>query len=85
MHKEEGKKDYGLDPDFLVEMSQEEYAKLMKAWNDERVVKGEKPPPQEGFKDHQLEAGLEVLRAKLQNREPKVEARVLKKDKPSEN
>lgn len=85
VHKEEGKKDYGLDPDFLVEMSPDEYSKLMKAWNDERIVKGERPAPQEGFKDHQLEAGLEVLHAKLQNREPKVEARVLKKDKPSEN
>jgi carboxyl-terminal processing protease len=86
VHKEEGKKDYGLDPDFLVEMSLEEYSKLMKAWNDDRIVKGEKPAPQEGFVDHQLEAALEVLRAKLQNREPKVVARVLpKKDKPSEN
>jgi carboxyl-terminal processing protease len=85
VHKEEGKKDYGLDPDFLVEMSLDEYSKLMKSWNDERIVKGDRPPPQEGFKDHQLEAGLEVLHAKLENRDPKVEARVLKKDKPSEN
>ena len=85
VHREEGKKEYGLEPDFLVEMSNDEYAKLMRVWNNERVAKGEKPAPPEGFKDHQLEAGLEVLRARLQNREPKVEARVLKKDKPSEN
>ncbi|HEX7900540.1 MAG TPA: S41 family peptidase [Planctomycetota bacterium] len=85
VHKEEGKKDYGLDPDFLIEMSQEEESALMRTWNDERIVKGERPPIPEGFKDHQLEAGLEVLKAKMQNRDPKVEARVLKKDKPSEN
>jgi carboxyl-terminal processing protease len=85
VHKEEGKKEYGLDPDFLIEMSQEEEVALMRTWNDERIVKGDRPAPPEGFKDHQLEAGLEVLKAKLQNREPKVEARVLKKDKPSEN
>lgn len=85
VHKEEGKKDYGLDPDFLIEMSQDEESALMRTWNDERIVKGERPAPPKDFKDHQLEAGLEVLKAKLQNREPKVEARVLKKDKPSEN
>jgi carboxyl-terminal processing protease len=80
VHREEGKKDYGVAPDYTVEMSQEEYGKLMKKWNDERVVKGEKPAGPEGFKDFQLEAGLEVLRAKIEKRDPKVEARVLKKD-----
>ena len=68
-----------MAPDFTVEMSQEEYGKLMKKWNDERVVKGDKPAEAEGFKDFQLEAGLEVLRAKIENRAPKVEARVLTK------
>ncbi len=83
VHREEGKKDYGVAPDFTVEMSQEEYAKLMKKWNDERIVKSEKPPDPDGFKDFQLEAGLEVLRAKIGNRAPKVEARVLNKDAKS--
>ena len=80
VHREEGKKDYGVAPDFTVEMSQEEYAKLMKKWSDERVVKGDKLAEPDGFKDFQLEAGLEVLRAKLEKREPKVEARLLKKE-----
>jgi carboxyl-terminal processing protease len=80
VHKEEGKKDFGLVPDFHVEMSQEEYGRLMRKWSDERILKGEKPKELEGFRDHQLDAGLEVLKAKIQNREPKVEARVLKKD-----
>ena len=51
----------------------------MKKWNDERVVKVEKPAEPDAFKDFQLEAGLEVLRAKIENRPPKVEARVLTK------
>jgi carboxyl-terminal processing protease len=81
VHKEEGVKNFGLEPDFRVDMSQDEYSKLMKKWNDERIVKGERPAEPEGFKDHQLEAALEVVRAKLQNREPKVEARLLQGDK----
>ena len=87
VHKVEGEKDYGLEPDFRVDMSQDEYSKLMKKWNDERIVKGERPPEQKDFRDLQLEAGLEVIRAKLENRAPKVEARVLtpEKVKLSEN
>ena len=34
----------------------------------------------DAFKDFQLEAGIEVLKAKIESREPKVEARVLKRD-----
>jgi carboxyl-terminal processing protease len=86
VHREEGKKDYGLEPDFRVEMSQEEYAGLMRKWNADRVLKGDPPKEPEKFVDLQLEAGLEVVRAALENREPKVAARVLKKDaKASEN
>ncbi len=85
VHREEGKKDFGLEPDFRVDMSQDEYSRLMKKWNDERIVKGERPAEPSDFKDHQLEAGLEVIRAKLENREPKVEARLLQKEKASEN
>jgi carboxyl-terminal processing protease len=80
VHREEGQKEYGIAPDFTVEMSQDEYAKLMKKWSDERVVKVEKPADPDAFKDFQLEAGLEVLRAKIEKREPKVSARLLKKD-----
>src|SRR6185295_9972583 len=54
VHREDGKKDYGIAPDFTVEMSQEEYGKLMKKWNDERITKAEKP--EDTFKDFQLEA-----------------------------
>jgi carboxyl-terminal processing protease len=80
VHREEGKKEWGVAPDFVVEMSQDEYAKLMKTWSDERVVKGEKPAGPEGFKDFQLEAGVEVLKAKLEKREPKVATRTVKKE-----
>ena len=80
VHREEGKKDYGIAPDYTVEMSQEEYGKLMKRWNDEGILKGEKPVESDGFKDFQLEAGIEVLKAKIESRAPKVEARVLRKD-----
>jgi carboxyl-terminal processing protease len=79
VHREEGSKEYGIAPDVTVEMSPEEYQKLMKKWNDERVVKGEKPASPDGFKDFQLDAGLEILKAKIENRAPKVEARVLTK------
>jgi hypothetical protein len=61
-------------------MSQDEYAKLMKTWSDERVVKGDKPATPDGFKDFQLEAAVEVLKAKIEKRDPKVEARILKKE-----
>jgi carboxyl-terminal processing protease len=80
VHREDGKKDYGITPDYTVEMSQEEYGKLMKKWNDEGILKGAKPPEPDGFRDFQLEAGVEVLRAKIESRAPHVEARVLKKD-----
>ncbi len=80
VHREEGKKEFGIAPDYTVEMSADEYSKLMKKWNDERIVKGDRPAAPEGFRDFQLEAGLEVLKAKLEKREPQVEARVLKKD-----
>lgn len=80
VHREEGKKDYGITPDYTVEMSQEEYGRLMKKWNDETILKAEKPVPSDAVRDFQLEAGVEVLRAKIESRAPKVEARVLKKD-----
>jgi carboxyl-terminal processing protease len=86
VHREEGKKEWGVAPDYMVEMSQDEYAKLMKTWSDERIVKGEKPVGPEGFKDFQLEAGVEVLKAKMENREPKVATRTVKKEtKPQED
>jgi carboxyl-terminal processing protease len=80
VHREEGKKDYGIAPDFTIEMSQEENSMLMKVWSDEGVVKGEKPKAPEGFHDYQLEAGIEVLKAKVENRKPAVEPRTLKKE-----
>ncbi len=77
VHREEGKKEFGIEPDLRIEMSQEEYAQLMKLWNAEEILKGTKPAAPGDFKDLQLEAGLEVLRARLAKREPKVEPRVL--------
>ncbi len=75
-----GQREYGLDPDYRVEMTSEEYAKLIKKWNEERIVKnGDKKADE--FKDLQLEAGLEVLKAKLEGREPKVERREIAKEK----
>jgi len=44
------------------------------------VVKGEKPKAPEGFHDYQLEAAVELLSAKIENRKPKVEPRILKKE-----
>lgn len=85
VHREEGKKEYGLDPDFRVEMSNEEYSKLMKKWSDERIIKGEAPAVPADFKDHQMDAALEIIRAKLAGREAKVEARILPAPKPSDN
>jgi carboxyl-terminal processing protease len=82
VHREEGKRDYGLDPDFRVEMSQEEYGGLMRKWNSDRIIKADPPKEPDKFVDAQLEAGIEVLKAALENREPKVAARVLKKDAP---
>lgn len=79
VHREPGKRDYGLEPDFLVEMSAEEYAKLIKKWNDERVRKG--TPSANDFRDLQLDAALEVVKAKLESREPKVDRREVPKDK----
>ena len=80
VHREEGTKEWGVAPDVLSEMSQDEYAKLMKTWSDERVSKGERPAPPEGFRDFQLDAAIEVLKAKIDKRELKVEARVIKKE-----
>ena len=86
VHREEGKKDYGLEPDFCVEMTREEYGKLMRKWNADQILKGEAPKEAEPFVDHQMNAALEVIRAALEKREPKVQARVLEKEvKPSEN
>ena len=58
----------------------------MKKWNSERVVKGEPGKDVEGAADPQMDAALEVIRAALEKREPKVASRVLKKEaKAGEN
>jgi len=80
VHRVEGNKDYGVAPDVTIEMSQDEYAKLMKTWSDERVSKGEKPAVPEGFKDFQLDAAVEVLKQKIEKKDVKVEERFLKKE-----
>lgn len=77
IHRDGERKDFGIEPDYIIQMSDEEYVDLGRAWSAERVVKGERPPPPEGFVDHQLQAGLEVLRALREKREPDVKPRIL--------
>lgn len=80
VHREPGKKDYGLDPDYVVDMTPDEYMAVRTFWRREGVLKGtEKPEP---AKDLQLDAAVEVVKAGLEKREPKVSKRELavKKD-----
>jgi carboxyl-terminal processing protease len=76
VHREEGRKEYGLDPQHLVELSVDEYMAIRESWRQEGILKGsgEKPKP---AKDLQLEAGVEVVKAKLEKREPRVPKREL--------
>lgn len=85
VHRENGKKDYGIDPDYRVEMTLEEYDALKKRWVEERIVKGA-ARPKEGpeVPDPQLEAALEVLRARLEGRPPAVRERLVPKPPPSD-
>ncbi|HEY3227418.1 MAG TPA: S41 family peptidase [Planctomycetota bacterium] len=68
----------GLVPDYVVEMTREEETALLKKWWSERVVKGP-PPPVEPVKDFPLEAGLEIVRAKLADRPASVTPREVAK------
>lgn len=73
----------GLNPDYLVEMTREEEAALLKRWTLESIVKG--PPIQEPAPpDFVLDAGVEVLRAKLENRTPDVKRREVPEPDPKE-
>jgi len=78
---------YGLMPDYLIELTPEENLKLLQKWRNDRIRKGDpKESAPTKFRDIQLEAGLEVLNAKLAGREPKVETRELSKnDKKSDD
>jgi carboxyl-terminal processing protease len=70
----------GLVPVHRVEMTTEEEGALFKRWLDESVLKG--PPLKDpGPRDFVLEAGLEVLQAKLEGRPAKVERREVPKEK----
>ena len=85
LNRVEGGKEYGLEPDYRIEMSPTEYADLMRQWSNELVVKGEPPPGPENFVDHQLEAALEVLRARMAGRVPDVKPRIIEvEEKPVE-
>lgn len=68
----------GLVPDYVVEMTKEEETALLKKWWSERVVKGP-PPPVEPVKDFQLDAAVEILRAKLADRPANVTPREVAK------
>jgi carboxyl-terminal processing protease len=79
----DAKSEGGLVPEFLVEMTPDEEVAILRRWMAEEVVKGppiKEPPP----KDFALEAGIEVLRAKLENRPPKVVKREIPKTPPKE-
>ena len=83
--KIKGKRDYGLVPDYLVEMTAEENAGLIKFWNLERVRKQDPSKKVENdFRDIQLEAGIEVIKASLEGRDPKVETREIGKEKKAD-
>lgn len=86
VHRENGKKDYGIEPDYLVEMTLEEYDALKKRWVEERIAKGA-ARPNEGphVPDLQLEAALEVLRAQLEGRVPKVRERRVPRPPPTDD
>ena len=81
VHREEGKREFGLEPDYLVELTEEEIINVQRGWSEERVLKGvgDVQPSRvtPGFVDLQLKAALEVVNAKMANREPKVEKREL--------
>ncbi len=82
VHRDEGRKDYGLQPDFLVEMSPEEEAALMRRWDEVRKIKGQgETVPTTAATDYVLDAGLELLRAELASRPPNVAPRELAKVK----
>jgi carboxyl-terminal processing protease len=75
------KAEAGLRPEHHVEMTPEEEGAVLRRWFAEEVLKGpplKDPPP----RDYVLEAGLEVLRAKRENRPPKVERREVRKPEP---
>ncbi len=84
VHRVEGKKEYGIDPDFLVEMTVEEYFAVRDFWRQEGVLKGDPTAKPKPPKDLQLEAGVEVLNAKLDGREAKVQRRDLTAQKKPE-
>lgn len=77
VHREEGKKEYGILPDYVVEMTEKEYVAVRDFWREESVVKAgadrQVAPP----KDFQLEAAIEVLSAKLEQRDALVKTREL--------
>jgi carboxyl-terminal processing protease len=82
VQKIKGKRDYGLVPNYLVEMTTKENAGLIKFWNEERIRKQDPSKKVESdFNDIQLEAGIEVIQAALEKREPKVKLREVDKEK----
>ena len=73
----------GLIPVHLVEMTPEEEGSLYRRWQEEEVLKG--PPLKDpGPRDYVLEAGIEVLRARLENRPANVQRREVPKAKEPE-
>jgi carboxyl-terminal processing protease len=74
----EGSPEHGLLPDFVVEMTRDEEAALLKQWATERIKKGLRPEVPV-VRDYPLEAALEILRAKLEVRAPSVQPREVAK------
>ncbi len=80
VHKIPGQREYGLEPDYLIELTDEEILNVQRKWSEERIVKSSDPQPSKvpaGFIDYQMKAAIEVLDAKLAGREPKVDKREL--------
>jgi hypothetical protein len=75
------KSEGGILPGYIVEMSIEEEGLVMQRWIAEEVLKGS-PPTEPAPPDYTLEAGLEIIRARLEGRPPKVEKREIPKPEP---
>ncbi len=72
----EGKKDYGIEPDYVIETTREEKLKIHRMLRDDRYgIEGGKE-----FTDPQLKAAIEIARARMEDREPDVEPRLVEKN-----
>jgi len=66
IHREKGKKDYGLEPDVAIPMTSEQEAELFKARQEEEIINPDpnQPPKPTPFMDIQLKKAVEILSKK---------------------